>query len=76
MAVKKLLADCEPSWTALRKALEEEEQQHSGNWGERVIPPYQPPANRAAEIVRRHEEVNNGLSISDKGAASTTKKII
>jgi len=24
-AVKKLLGDCEPNWTALRKALEEEE---------------------------------------------------
>jgi hypothetical protein len=46
--MKKLLADCinllfhnyigEPNWTALRKAIEEEEENIQGNWGDRIVP--------------------------------------
>ncbi len=76
-AVKKLLADCEPNWTALRKALEEEEQSVAQPWGERVIPErVELPAGRAKDVVRRHGEQQAGINLSDKGAASTTKKIV
>lgn len=74
-AVKKLLMECEPSWTALRKALEEDEGNAFGQWGERQVPERQAPA-RAEDVVRRHEEAASGLNIADKGVASTTKKII
>jgi hypothetical protein len=77
-AMKRLLSDCEPSWTALRKAREEEEESYSSNWGERVLPQYINPAEgRAPDIVRRHEEQKaGGINMMDKGATSTTRKII
>jgi hypothetical protein len=34
------------------------------------------PAGRAPDIVRKHEEQQTGINLSDKGAASTTKKIV
>ncbi len=56
-SVKKLLADCEPSWTALRKALEEEEQISAIPWGERKIPEsVSLPTGRAPDVIRKHEE--------------------
>lgn len=75
-AVKRLLADCEPNWTALRKAVEEEEECLKGEWGERQLPPIQQPVGRAADVIRKHEEQVSGLNLMDKGAQSTTKKII
>ena len=76
-ALKKLLAECEPSWTALRKALEEEEGAVSQPWGERLIPAsVSLPVTRAPDIIRKHEEQQVGINLSDKGAASTTKKIV
>lgn len=75
-SLKKLLADCEPNWTALRKALEEEDDNLRGEWGERPLPKVVPPT-RAEDVIRRHEEQNDKAGLlMDKGAASTTKKIV
>ncbi len=76
-SLKKLLGDCEPNWTALRKALEEEDENLRGEWGERPLPKIVLPT-RAEDIIRKHEELSaKGLNdLMDKGAASTTKKIV
>jgi hypothetical protein len=71
-----MLNECEPSWTALRKALEEEETSVNIDWGQRKLPESLPKVLRAPDIVRRHKEQTAGIQLSDKGAASTTKKIV
>jgi hypothetical protein len=50
------MGECEPNWTALRKALEEEEENVRGDWGLKEVPERKQPAERAADVVRRHEE--------------------
>jgi Cft2 family RNA processing exonuclease len=66
--VKKLLSECEPSWTALRKALEEEELDVSAEWGQRSLLDSLPKVERTPDIIRKHEEKATGIGLSDKGA--------
>lgn len=75
-SLKKLLADCEPNWTAVRKAVEADEERIPADWGIRPVPERELP-KRAEDVVRKHEPgQSKGLNILDKGAASTTKKIV
>lgn len=75
-SLKKLLGDCEPNWTAVRKAVEAEEERIPSDWGIKPFPE-RVPTPRAEDVVRKHEPgQSKGLNILDKGAASTTKKII
>lgn len=88
--IKRLMQECklnirlshfyligEPNWTALRKAVEDEEEHVAGNWGDRALPDNsQHKIERKEDVIRKHEEQSTGLSITDKGAASTTKKIV
>ena len=66
--MKKLLSECEPSWTALRKALEEEELNVASEWGQRSIQDSLPKAERKPDVIRKHEEKLAGIGLSDKGA--------
>lgn len=76
LSLKKLLADCEPNWTAVRKAVESEEERIPADWGLRPVPEKE-VVQRAEDIVRKHEPgQSKNLNILDKGAASTTKKIV
>ena len=45
-------------------------------WGERQMPETSIKTVRAPDVIRKHEEQASGLNLSDKGAASTTKKIV
>ena len=73
---KKLLGECEPNWTALRKGVEDEEERVAGTWGEFNIPSTTIVKDRKEDVIRKHDEQKQGLSLADKGAASTTKKIV
>jgi hypothetical protein len=76
-SLKKLLNDCEPNWTAVRKAVEAEDERIPKDWGIKPVSEHVVPTPRAEDIVRRHEPGQaKGLNIMDKGAASTTKKIV
>ncbi|CDW80337.1 UNKNOWN [Stylonychia lemnae] len=75
--LKKLLSECEPNWTALRKAVEDEQEQLIQNWGEKHLENKQPRPVRKEDIIRKHEEAQQtGINLLDKGALSTTKKIV
>ena len=50
-----------------RKALEEE-------WGKREVPEVD-LSQRPQDVIRKHDE-SQGISLLDKGVASTTKKIV
>lgn len=62
--MKKLLAECkfrylifvlgEPNWTALRKAVEDEEESIVTGWGERKVD-ILPITGRAPDVIRKHE---------------------
>ena len=54
-AVKKIMADCEPSWTALRKAREEQQLLVASDWGHAQIPQNATKIERALDIIRKHE---------------------
>lgn len=58
--------------------MEEEDENIRGNWGEKPLPPHQPIVGRAEDVIRKHKEhANKGiLNLMDKGALSTTKKIV
>jgi len=56
--------------------LEEEETYVASPWGERQMPETSIKTVRAPDVIRKHEEQASGLNLSDKGAASTTKKIV
>ena len=68
----------EPNWTALRKAVEDEQETLQQNWGEsQVNGDTQMKPERKEDVIRRHEaNTSTGMNLLDKGAASTTKKIV
>eukprot|EP00347_Sterkiella_histriomuscorum_P003094 403365611 len=76
--LKKLLSECEPNWTALRKAVEDEQETLQRNWGESQLNgDTQMKPERKEDVIRRHEaNTSTGMNLLDKGAASTTKKIV
>jgi hypothetical protein len=73
--LKQLMQECEPNWTALRKAVEDEERSIAENWGDKELPLVEKP-QRPADVIRKHEEQKTGINLTDKGTASTTKKIV
>lgn len=66
----------EPNWTALRKAMEDEEEHIAGNWGDRQVSEVERMVERQEDVIRKHEKKATGLSLTDSGAASTTKNIV
>jgi hexokinase len=65
----------EPNWTALRKAVEDEIQSLNYEWGTIKIEEKE-IKEKKEDIIRKHEEHSAGINLLDKGAASTTKKIV
>jgi hypothetical protein len=45
------------------------------HWGESIQAPTS-KESRGEDVIRKHEKGEAGLSLTDKGAASTTKKIV
>lgn len=72
--LKNLVSECEPNWTTLRKAVEDEEKSISGEWGSMTIPAINVPDRK--NIVRKHEVEKVVDKLTDKGWASTTPKIV
>lgn len=72
--MKKLLSECEPNWTTLRKAVEDEERSIIEDWGTRDVPAIELPDRK--NKVTKHEEEKVTNKLTDKGWASTTGKIV
>ena len=62
-------------WEALVNCIEQEKAFLDKEWGTREVPEVD-QAKKVEDVIRKHEEQSQGLSLLDKGAASTTKKIV
>lgn len=69
-----MLSECDPNWTTLRKAVEDEEISISEDWGTRTVPAVVIPDRK--NTVKKHEEEKVVDKLTDKGWASTTPKIV
>ena len=72
--MKKLLSDCEPNWTTLRKAIEDEERSLQEDWGTREVPHVEIPDRK--NKVTKHEEEKTINKLTDKGWASVSETVV